>query len=194
MIFTELMVPGVFRITPEPFIDERGAFTRTFCIDEFAAHGLETGVSQCSSSYNKLKGTMRGMHMQLPPHAETKLVRCTRGAIFDVAVDLRPESDTLGRWVGAELSADNRVALYLPHGVADGFLTLEDDAEVDYLISTPYAPDSGVGVRWDDPAIGIAWPMEPRVISERDRLVAGVDLAQLRASGFEALRQSSPSR
>jgi dTDP-4-dehydrorhamnose 3,5-epimerase len=191
VIFTELSVSGVFEIRPEPFTDERGAFARTFCAEEFASHGLETYVSQCSTSYNAAAATLRGMHLQVPPRAETKLIRCVRGAIFDVAVDLRPESADLGAWVARELTAANGISLYLPHGVAHGFLTLVGETQVDYVISTPYAPDAAAGVRWDDPAFGIAWPMEPRVISERDRTIADVDLGRVRREGLQVLQGSS---
>jgi dTDP-4-dehydrorhamnose 3,5-epimerase len=161
-------LPGVFVITPELLIDERGAFARTYCAEEFSTHGLDPQVAQCSVSFNPTAGTLRGMHYQVEPYAEVKLVRCTRGAIYDVVVDLRPESPTYCRWVGAELTADNRRSLYVPRGLAHGFLTLVEQSEVFYQISVPYQPGAGAGVRWDDPTFGIAWPFTPRLMSERD--------------------------
>ena len=152
----------------ERFEDDRGFFARTYCREEFAAHGLNPDLAQCSVSFNLARGTLRGMHFQAAPHEEDKLVRCTQGAIYDVLVDLRPASPTFKRWLGAELSAENRRSLYIPAGLAHGFLTATPNAEVYYQISTPYHPDSARGVRWDDPAFGIEWPEEPIVISERD--------------------------
>ena len=188
MKFSELALHDVFALDAEPVIDERGSFTRTFCADEFEARGLEPRVAQCSVSVNDRRGTLRGMHLQLAPSEETKVVRCTRGAIFDVAVDLRAGSPTLGRWLGLELRAGVGRSVYLPVGLAHGFLVLEDDTEVEYLISSPYAPDAARGIRWDDPAIGIDWPFAPTVVSDRDRSFPDVDLDALRASGPEALR------
>lgn len=188
MKFSELALPDVFAIDAEPAVDERGSFTRTFCADEFEARGLEPRVAQCSVSANDRRGTLRGMHLQLAPSEETKVVRCIRGAIFDVAVDLRAGSPTLGRWLGLELRAGVGRSVYLPVGLAHGFLVLEDDTEVEYLISSPYAPDAARGIRWDDPAIGIEWPFAPTVVSDRDRAFPDVDLDALRASGPEALR------
>jgi dTDP-4-dehydrorhamnose 3,5-epimerase len=169
MLFQATELTGAFVLEPERFEDERGFFARTWCPREFEAHGLNPKLAQCSLSYNRLKGTLRGMHFQDAPHREAKLVRCTAGAIFDVMVDLRPRSPTFCRWVGAELSASNHKMLYIPEGCAHGFLTLEDHAEVFYQISESFAPQSARGVRWDDPAFGIAWPGPVRVISERDR-------------------------
>ena len=169
MRFVETKVAGAFLIEPEPIADERGFFARTWCTEEFADHGLNPGLSQANISYNHHKGTLRGLHYQQAPHTEAKLVRCTRGAIFDVAVDLRPESPTYRGWFGAELSADNRAMLYVPEGCAHGFLTLTDAAEVAYQMSAPYAPAAARGVRFDDPAFGIEWPGEVLVINERDR-------------------------
>lgn len=168
MIVEPTALKGVFVITPELLTDERGAFARTYCAEEFRAHGLEAQVAQCSVSFNPMAGTLRGMHYQVEPHGEVKLVRCTMGAIYDVVVDLRAESPTYCRWFGAELSADNRRALYIPRGVAHGFLTLVDRSEVFYQISVPYQPGAGAGVRWDDPAFAIAWPFAPRLVAERD--------------------------
>ena len=170
MIFTPAPLAGAFVIEPERKADERGFFARTFSAGEFREHGLCAEFVQCSVSFNAKAGTLRGMHYQAAPHAETKLVRVTQGAIFDVIVDLRPQSKTFKRWFGAELSADNRRALYIPEGFAHGFQTLSDGAEVFYQISPAYVPDAARGVRWDDPAFGIDWPKAARrILSERDR-------------------------
>lgn len=170
MIFTETAIPGVHAIEPERLRDERGFFARTWCEREFAAHGLDPGLRQCNISFNPRRGTLRGMHYQAPPFAEAKLVRCTRGAILDVALDLRPGSATFQRHVAVELTGENRRMLYIPEGVAHGFQTLEDDTEVFYQMSQFYSPDHGRGVRWDDPAFGIDWPpAEHRILSDRDR-------------------------
>jgi dTDP-4-dehydrorhamnose 3,5-epimerase len=167
----ETPVAGVHLVEPERIEDERGFFARTFAADEFAARGLDARVAQCSTSFNAKCGTLRGLHYQAAPHGEAKLVRCTRGAIYDVAVDLRPDSPSYRRWTGAELSADNGRALFIPAGCAHGFQTLVDASEVLYQISTAYVPEAARGVRWDDPAFGIAWPPAPahgRILSERD--------------------------
>lgn len=156
-------------IEPERLADERGFFARTFCEREFADHGLVPTFAQCSLSWNARAGTLRGMHYTLPPHAEAKLVRCTQGRIHDVALDLRSESATFRRHFALELSAANRLALYLPPGVAHGFLTLEDGCEVFYQMSELFDPTAGRGVRWNDPAFGIVWPAAVEMISERDR-------------------------
>ena len=148
--------------------DERGFFARSFCSEEFAAHGLVGEMSQSSVSFNTKRGTLRGLHFQIEPHAEAKLVRCTAGAIFDVVVDVRNDSATCHAWFGAELTANNRRAMYVPKGFAHGFVTLVDDTEVLYMISVPYAAGFGRGLRWNDPALGIEWPIEPTVISPRD--------------------------
>lgn len=169
MIFTETRLANAFVIDPEPYADERGLFARTFCAREFAEHGLDTTPVQCNVSLNRGRGTMRGMHWQAAPHEEAKLVRCTHGAIHDVIVDLRPDSATFGEHVGVELTAGNRRMLYVPEGFAHGFLTLEDDTEVFYQMSAFYEPDAARGLRYDDPALGIRWPAEVRVVSERDR-------------------------
>lgn len=169
MKFEETPLGGVYVVETERHADERGFFARTFCRDEFAARSLDARVAQCSVSFNLRRATLRGMHYQAAPYAEAKLVRCTMGAVFDVVVDLRPESQTFKRWFGVELSAANRRALYIPEGFAHGFLTLEDETEVFYQISEFYHPECSRGVRWDDAAFAIAWPFEPRVISERDR-------------------------
>ena len=169
MIFTAAPIPGAYVIDPERLEDERGFFARTWCQREFKAHGLNPGLAQCNISYNRRKGTLRGMHYQAVPHAEARLVRCTSGAIYDVIVDLRPDSVTFKRWFPVELTADNRRMLYIPEGLAHGFLTSRDDTEVFYQMSEFYTPGSARGVRWNDPAFGIEWPQEIQVIAERDR-------------------------
>jgi dTDP-4-dehydrorhamnose 3,5-epimerase len=160
---------GVWLLEPERLEDERGFFARTFCRDELAAHGLAPAVAQCSVSFNRLAGTVRGMHYQAPPRREAKLVRCTRGAIFDAVVDLREGSPTLGRAHTVRLDADNRLALWVPPGLAHGFQTLEDASEVLYQMSESYAPGFDRGFRWDDPEVGIGWPLPATSISGRDR-------------------------
>ena len=169
MIFTATDVGGAFIIDAETVEDERGLFARTFAEDEFRARGLEAGIVQCNVSWNRLKGTLRGMHYQAAPDEETKLVRCTRGAIWDVAADVRRDSPTYLRWTGVELTAANRRQFYLPRGVAHGFITLEDDSEVFYQMGAAYVAGAAKGVVWDDPALGISWPVVPTVISDRDR-------------------------
>ena len=170
MLFKPLDVPGLFLIEIERMEDERGFFSRVFCTDTFLQHGLRTDYAQWSVSFNKRCGTLRGLHFQAPPQEEIKLVSCTRGAVFDVAVDLRSGSPSRGKWAGVELNADNRSTLYIPAGFAHGFQTLTDDAEVRYHISERYRPEAARGVRWDDPDLAIAWPKsEERVISSRDQ-------------------------
>lgn len=173
MIFEQTPIGGAFLITLEPVADERGSFARTFSADEFEAHGLDARVVQCNVSTNVRAGTLRGLHYQAEPRAEAKLVRCSRGAIFDVVVDLRAGSPTRLRWFGAELSAGNGRMLFVPAGLAHGFQTLVDDSEVVYQMSEAYSPEHARGVRWDDPAFGIEWPPAPsRTLSERDRTYA----------------------
>lgn len=167
MKLTPTELPGVFVVDVEPARDDRGSFHRQWCARELAAHGLVATLAQASLSVNTWRGTLRGMHYQAAPHGETKLVSCARGAIYDVLVDLRP-GPTRHRWVGYELSAANRRMLYVPEGVAHGFLTLEDASEVQYFISTFYEPASARGVRYNDPAFGIRWPAAVEVISARD--------------------------
>jgi dTDP-4-dehydrorhamnose 3,5-epimerase len=169
MRFTAAPLAGAFVIDPERFEDERGFFARTFCAKEFSERGLDPRVSQGNLSYNARRGTLRGMHYQRPPHAEAKLVRCTRGAIHDVIIDLRPSSATYLGHFAVRLDEENRMLLYVPEGFAHGFLTLEDRTEVAYQMSVAYNADHGAGVRWDDPAFGISWPEAVRVIAERDR-------------------------
>jgi dTDP-4-dehydrorhamnose 3,5-epimerase len=169
MRFLPTKLAGAYVIEPEPREDERGLFARTCCRDEFASHGLNTTWVQCNLSYNRLCGTLRGMHWQAEPHAEVKLVRCTRGAAFDVIADLRPDSPTYRQWVGVELTADNRKAVYVPAGFAHGFQTLTDGTELFYQMSEFYHPGLARGARWDDPALGIEWPATARrIIAERD--------------------------
>jgi dTDP-4-dehydrorhamnose 3,5-epimerase len=169
MIFHETPLPGVVVVEPELIHDERGWFTRTFAVEEFEAKGLESAVVHGNVSFNTRAGTLRGMHYQAYPHGECKLVRCTRGAIYDVALDLRRDSKTYLRWHAVELTAENRLALYIPDGVAHGFQTLRDEAEVYYQMSAPHVATAAHGVRFDDPAFAIAWPDADRIISERDR-------------------------
>jgi dTDP-4-dehydrorhamnose 3,5-epimerase len=168
MKFSATRLPDAVLVEPERHADARGYFVRTFCVEEFAAHGLATRFPQCSQSHTRARGTLRGMHFQRAPHAEAKLVRCVAGAIFDVIVDLRPGSPGYLRWQGFELSAANGCALYVPEGFAHGFQTLADDTDVFYMISHPYAPGAGAGVRHDDPAFGIAWPLPVAGLSEKD--------------------------
>ena len=169
MIFESTHIPDVVRITPERIHDERGYFTRTWGQDDFEARGLNYRVVARNVSYNRAARTLRGMHYQRAPHQEVKIVTCTQGAIFDVAVDLRPGSPTFRRWVGTELTPETGAMLYIPEGFAHGYLSLTPDAIVEYLISEFYAPHAGAGVRWDDPAFGIEWPATPQVMNERDR-------------------------
>jgi len=169
MKFIETELKGAFIIEPERAEDERGFFARTFCVQEFSAHGLDPAVVQCNISYNQRRGTLRGLHYQVPPHAEARLVRCTAGAVYDVVVDIRPDSPTFKRWLGVELSVENRKMFYVPEGYAHGFQTLADGTELFYQMSKAYAPLAARGIRWDDPAIGISWPMKPLVVSARDR-------------------------
>lgn len=169
MKFTPTEIAGVWVVEPEPYVDERGFFARLWDPAEFAARGLNPKLAQVSVSYNRLAGTVRGMHWQAEPHAEAKLVRVTAGAVWDVALDLRPDSPTRRRWVAEELSAANRRMLYIPEGCGHGFQTLTDGAEVTYHISAAYEPTAGRGARFDDPAFGIPWPRPVSVIGERDR-------------------------
>lgn len=168
MRFTQTDLAGAWLIEPEPMRDARGYFMRTFCVEEFAAHGLETRFVQHSASFTAAKGALRGMHFQNAPHAEVKVVTCLSGAIYDVIVDLRPDSPTFKQWRGFELSAENQRRLYIPKGFAHGFQTLTGDAEVFYLISEFYAAGAASGVRWNDPVFAIKWPAPPSVMSEKD--------------------------
>lgn len=169
MKFTGLEIPGSFLIDLEPFVDDRGFFARAWCADEFAAAGIDAAFVQANIGRNKHRGTLRGLHYQEAPHAEAKLVRCTRGAVYDVLVDLRPESPTYRAWFGSELSAENHRMLFVPEGCAHGYQSLTDDAEVYYQVSSRYAPGAERGIRYDDPAIGVRWPLPISNISPKDR-------------------------
>jgi dTDP-4-dehydrorhamnose 3,5-epimerase len=166
--FTETILNGAFIVDLEPHTDERGFFARSFCARDFEAQGLNPAVAQCNISYNRQAGTLRGMHYQAPPASETKLVRCTRGAIYDVIIDLRPDSPTYLRHVAIELSADNRRTLYIPEMFAHGFLTLADETEVEYQMGEFYTPGYGRGLRYDDPVFNIHWPRAVSIISQQD--------------------------
>jgi dTDP-4-dehydrorhamnose 3,5-epimerase len=166
--FSETRLKGAYIVEPECLQDERGFFARTFCNREFQEHRIEFNFVQCNISFNKRMGTLRGMHYQAQPHAEAKLVRCTMGAIYDVIVDLRPDALTFMQWTSTELTAENRKMLFLPEGFAHGFQTLKDDTEVFYQMSRTYHPESARGLRWDDPAIGINWPLANPILSARD--------------------------
>jgi dTDP-4-dehydrorhamnose 3,5-epimerase len=178
MRFIETELKGAFVVELELLEDERGYFARTWSQEEFDSRGLNSKLVQCNSSFNKQLGTLRGMHYQIPPHEEAKLVRCTAGAIYDVIVDLREDSPTRSKWIGVELSARNRLMVYVPEGFAHGFQTLEDNTEVFYQVSAYYHQESARGVRWDDPAFGVDWPLGISVISERDRSHPFLDAAQ----------------
>ncbi len=169
MIFTETKLKGSYLIDIERLSDERGFFARSWCQKEFLAQGLMSELVQCSVSFNAKKGTLRGLHYQIKPHEEVKLVRCTMGSIYDVIVDMRQDSPTFGQHVGFVLSADNHKMLYVPEGFAHGFLTLDDNTEVFYQMSEFYAPEHARGFRWNDPLFNINWPAELQLISERDR-------------------------
>ena len=169
MIFTETKLKGTFIIEPERLEDERGFFARTWCKREFAVQELDPKLVQCNISFNKKRGTLRGMHHQAAPHEEVKLVRCTMGAIYDVVIDLRPSSLTFMDWFSVELTAENRKMIYIPEGFSHGFMTLGDNTEVFYQMSEFYAPECARGVRWNDPAFDIAWPEEVTAISEKDK-------------------------
>lgn len=169
MTFHRAALPKVVEVRIEPREDERGFFARTWCQREFEQEGLTTRLVQCSVSFNRHKGTLRGMHWQAAPHAEAKLVRCTRGAVYDVVLDLRKESPTYRQWLAVTLTADDHNMLYVPEGCAHGFLTMADDTEVFYQMSEFHNPESACGVRWNDPAFGIRWPEAVSVISDRDR-------------------------
>jgi dTDP-4-dehydrorhamnose 3,5-epimerase len=172
MIFHESRLSGVWEIDIAPECDERGFFARTWCRNEFEERGLNPVLAQCNLSFNPSKGTLRGLHYQKAPYGEAKLIRCTRGAIYDVVVDLRPHSPTFANWTAVTLTAANHRLLYVPEGCGHGFLTLEDNSEIFYQISQFFHPESACGVRWDDPRFRIEWPAQPRVISERDRSYA----------------------
>lgn len=169
MIFKETKLKGAYVIEINPLEDERGFFARSFCAKEFKEHGLNQNIAQCNISYNGKKGTLRGMHYQAAPHEEAKLVRCTMGAIYDVIIDLRPDSATFKKWIGVELTKENRRMLYVPEGFAHGFQTLEDHTEVLYQMSEFHHPEWARGVRWNDPTFGIFWPVNVEIISIGDQ-------------------------
>src|SRR5262245_3128490 len=169
MKFTETPLKGAFLIDLEKNEDDRGFFARFFCVNEFEKQGLETHFVQINNSLSRHKGTLRGMHYQLPPKGETKVVRCIRGSLYDVLLDVRPTSPTFGKSFGAELTAENRRMMYVPKGFAHGFLTLEDDTEALYLVSEFYAPEFERGIRWNDPRFDISWPFPPKIISDKDK-------------------------
>ena len=169
MIFNETKLSGVFLIEPERLEDERGFFALSWSAAEFARRSLDSQLAECNISVNNKKSTLRGMHYQADPHGQTKLVRCTMGAVYDVVIDLRASSPTFKQWVGVELSAQNHLMIYIPKGFAHGFQTLEDNSEVFYQMSDPYMPHISQGVRWNDPAFNIKWPPGERIINERDR-------------------------
>ena len=169
MIFKETELKGAFIIQIEPIEDERGFFARSWCKKEFEQYGLNCNLVQCNISFNKKRGILRGMHYQIEPYKETKLVRCIRGAIYDVIIDLRPESKTYKQWIGIELTSENRKILYVPEGFAHGFQTLENNTEVFYQVSEFYNPKYEKGVRWDDEVFGIKWPIKEKIISDKDK-------------------------
>ena len=169
MRFTETPITGAWLVEPEPRTDERGSFTRLWCRDEFAARGLRADFVQCNSSVSIVRGTLRGLHWQAAPHAEIKLVSCVSGRVFDAIVDVRPDSPTYRRWFGAELTPGNRRMMYVPEGCAHGYLTLQAGSEVVYPVTAAYHPEAERGLRWDDPVVGIAWPIPPMVVSPKDR-------------------------
>lgn len=166
---------GLYIVEIEPIHDDRGFFARSFCTREFQAHGLEPRVVQCNISFNERAGTLRGLHYQASPHEEAKLVRCTRGTIFDVAVDIRPSSRTYLKWYAAELTSENWRMMFIPPGFGHGFQTLVDNSEVFYLMSEFYHPESARGLRWDDPKLGIGWPIANKIISDKDRTYSLID-------------------
>lgn len=169
MKFNEMSLKGAYLIDIEKIEDERGFFARSWCVEEFKKHGLNSKLVQCNISYNNRKGTLRGMHYQVKPHEEDKLVRCTKGAIYDVIVDLRPTSDTYKQWISQELTSENRKTIYIPKGFAHGFQTLTDNTEVLYQMSEFYQPEFARGFRWDNGLYNIMWPIEEKIISEKDK-------------------------
>jgi len=169
MIYVETPLRGAYVIEVEKHEDKRGFFARSWCVQEFSSKGLDTQLVQCNVSFNKRKGTLRGLHYQMPPHAETKVVRCTKGALYDVIVDLRADSPTFLKWFGVELTATNYRMLYIPKRFAHGFQTIEDDTEIFYQMSEFYAPQAARGIRWNDPRAGVVWPETDRTISKKDQ-------------------------
>jgi len=175
LIFTETKIKGVYFIEPEILTDERGFFARSFCKEEFRKHGLETDIVQCNISYNKKRGTLRGMHYQVPPFEEAKIVSCTKGSIYDVVVDLRRGSPTYCQGIATELSEKNFKMVYIPRGCAHGFQTLDDEAIVYYQMTNFFHPECARGVRWNDPVFSIRWPISNPVLSDKDRSYKGVN-------------------
>jgi dTDP-4-dehydrorhamnose 3,5-epimerase len=175
--FIETPLPGLYVVEIEPLKDDRGFFARGFCARDFQAHGLVPTLAQCNISFNEKAGTLRGLHFQALPHEEAKLVRCTQGAIYDVAIDIRPNSGTYLKWYAAELTSENRRMMFIPHGFAHGFQTLVDKSEVFYLMSEFYYPKSARGLRWNDPTLGISWPIANQIISDKDRTYPLIDSA-----------------
>lgn len=169
MHFAEASIPGAWTIDPAPHVDARGSFFRAWCVEEFAAHGIDFTPLQANMGVSRRAGTLRGLHFQRAPHDEAKLVRCTRGAVFDVIVDLRPDSPAFGQWFGTELTEANGRMLLAPRGCAHGYQTLENDSDVYYMTSAVYAPSSVGGLRFDDPEVGIRWPLAPTMVSEQDK-------------------------
>jgi dTDP-4-dehydrorhamnose 3,5-epimerase len=174
MRFDTTPLQGALIVEPEPIEDDRGHFARSWCAREFAKHGLSASIAQCNVSHNRRRGTLRGLHFQRPPHEEVKLVRCTRGAIYDVIVDIRPASPTYHRWFAVELCGEAARMLYVPEGFAHGFQTLADDTEVFYQMSRAYHRESAGGIRYDDASIGVDWPIESPIVSDRDRALGSV--------------------
>jgi dTDP-4-dehydrorhamnose 3,5-epimerase len=183
--FEQTRLAGAVVIHPDRHPDERGSFTRTFCEDEFASAGLPIRYPQANLSCNTRAGTLRGMHLNVAGHWEAKVVRCVRGAIHDVIVDLRVDSPTHGQWIGVDLTADNAVALFVPEGFAHGFLALEDDSDIYYHMSRSYEPDVAIGFRWDDPVFSIEWPRAPSLMSERDRTYPDYDPSIVAGAGAD---------
>ena len=178
MKFFATPLAGLYVVEIEPRVDMRGFFARGFCMDEFAAHGLDTRIAQANMAFNEKASTLRGMHFQVPPHEEAKYIRCVRGAVYDVAVDIRPQSATYLKWHAAELTADNRRMMCIPRGFAHGYQTLSDNTEVFYLVSEFYHPESDRGLRWDDPALAISWPLPNPILSAKDRMHPLLDWAK----------------
>lgn len=192
MNFREQSIEGVFVVEVEPAHDERGLFARTYDEREFAERGIPLSISQGSVSFNTRRGTLRGLHLQAPPSEEAKLVRCLAGSVYDVVVDVRTGSPTQLRWLAVELSAARRNALFVPKGCAHGFLTLDDGCELEYLISTPYEPSAATGIRWDDPAVAVEWPVAPVLMSARDAAFPDIDAERVRSHGPAALLAAGP--
>lgn len=179
MIFLVTEIPNVYVIKPEPFSDERGLFRRHFCRKEFSEHGIVTDIEQCNVSENKFKHTLRGFHYQIPPYGEGKTLSCFKGAVYDIVIDLRPESSAYLKWIGIELSELNRKTVHVPPYCANAFLTLKDNTVVHYYCSNPYVPEAERGIRYNDPFFKFDWPAEPKVISEKDLNIPDFNLDQV---------------